>query len=238
MKNISCLLDDIYVPRKAIVVYSTLQKYAGKIYVEAYDMDNRGKPINAHPLSVEESLHLSHALSVGDETPAFPASKGLLPAGILYINPRRDGFAVWYTPARMVNILFAETLGIPSGKVPVPPLIWKATLNRLYVYAVGEEKKVAMKTALCHAPFFNIHENGEVCMGTVDIAIEKSCSLEDFIRQWEQYFWDSRFSHLINNSSPVTGDITQLWQQLVKQGKTFPYHRLIHNGRSLKDIIQ
>ena len=237
MKNISCLLDDVYVPRKAIVVYSTLQKYAGKVYVEAYDMDNQGKPINAHPLSVEESLHLSHALSVGDDTPAFPASKGLLPARVLYINPRRDGFAVWYTPAQVVNMLFKESLEIPSGKAPVPPLVWKATLQRLYIYALAEEKKPSVKTTLYHAPFFNIHENGEVCMGTVDVAIEKGCSLEDFMRQWEHYFWNSHFSHLINSGSPVTGDITQLWQQLVSQCKTFPYHRLINNGRIVKDLI-
>jgi PRTRC genetic system protein B len=237
MKNISRLLDDIYVPQKAIVIYSTLQKYAGKIYVEAYDMDTGGKPMNAHPLSVEESIHLSHALSTGDDTPSFPASKGLLPAKVLYINPRRDGFAIWYTPAQMVNILFKESLGIPSGKAPVPPLVWKATLTRLYIYALAEEKKPAMKTALCHAPFFNIHESGEVCMGTVDVTIDKSCPLEDFIRQWEHYFWNSNFSHLINSGSPVTGDITQLWQQLVSQSKTFPYHRLISNGQMIKDIM-
>ncbi|HJU45774.1 MAG TPA: hypothetical protein VJ647_03275 [Chitinophagaceae bacterium] len=237
MKNISCLLDDIYVPRKAIVIYSTLQKYAGKVYVEAYDMDTCGKPVNAHPLSIEESIHLSHALSIGDDTPAFPACKGLLSPRLLYINPRRDGFAIWHTPSQVVNILFREDLGIVSGKAPVPPLIWKATLNRLYVYAMAEEKKPTTKTPLCHAPFFNIHENGEVCMGTVDVSIDKSCPLEDFMRQWENYFWNSRFSHLINNGSPVKGDITQLWQQLVNQCKTFPYHRLISNGRTIKDII-
>jgi PRTRC genetic system protein B len=237
MKNISRLLDDIYKPRKAIVIYSTLQKYAGKVYVEAYDMDTGGKPVNAHPLSVEESVHLSHALSTGDDTPAFPASKGLLSSKVLYINPRRDGFAVWYTPARIVDILFKESLEIPSGKAPVPPLIWKATLSRLYIYALAEEKKPSMKTPLYHAPFFNIHENGEVCMGTVDVTIDKSCSLEDFIRQWEDYFWNSHFSHLINTSSPVTGDISNLWRQLVSQCKTFPYHRLISNGRTIKDVI-
>lgn len=237
MKNISRLLEDIYVPRKAIVVYSTLQKYAGKIYVEAYDMDTGGKPVNAHPLSIEESMHLSYALSTGDDTPAFPASKGLLPPRVLYINPRRDGFAIWYTPFQIVNLLFKEHLGIPSGRAPVPPLIWKATLTRLHIYALAEEKKPATKTALHHAPFFNIHENGEVCMGTVDVSIDKSCSLEEFMQQWEHYFWNSRFSHLIDGASPVTGDITQLWQQLLRQCKAFPYHRLISNGRTVKDLI-
>lgn len=236
MKNISRLLDDIYVPQKAIVVYSTLQKYDGKIYVEAYDMDPGGRPMNAHPLSIEESIHLSHALSTGDDTPAFPASKGLLLPKVLYINPRRDGFAIWHTPAQTVNMLFKEELGIPSGKVPVPPLIWKASLTHLYVYAMGEEKKPSAKTTLYHAPFFNIHENGEVCMGTVDVSIDKSCSLEDFIRQWEHYFWNSRFSHLINGS-PVTGDINQLWKQLTTESKTFPYNRLISINRKIKDII-
>jgi PRTRC genetic system protein B len=238
MKNITEIFEEIYIPQKAIVIFRSLKKEEHDIYVEAYDMDERGCPINAHPLNVSECAALAEILDSSEELKReFLKPKGLLTAKMLYINPDKHGFAVWQTPAQEVNLFFAKTLGITCGKAKVPALIWKATKDNLFVYALREEKNVSEKTNLYYAPFFNIYKDGRVCMGTVDIEINHKCFLEEFIQQWEQYFWNSYFSHLIDTYSPVKINIVQLWQDQVKSGGDFPREVLIKNGKTVKDIL-
>jgi hypothetical protein len=74
-------------------------------------------------------------------------------------------------------------------------------------------------------------------MGTVSVRIKADCLLEEFMQQWEQYFFNSYFSHLIREKSPVKGNIIQLWQSLVNSGKQFSMKYLIKNGLTLKQLL-
>ena len=202
-------------------------------------MDDNGRPINAHPLCVTESRTLAVALDTSDELKQnFLKPEGLLPSNMLYINPDRNGYAIWQTPKQRVNIFFAESLGIPNGRTNIPALIWKAGRNELSVYALGNGRHLDGDTILYRAPFFNIYENGRVCMGTVTVNIHPDCMLEAFMKQWETYFFGSYFSHLLGNISPVKGNIVQLWQTLVNSHRNFPVRQLVKNGLTLKNLIQ
>lgn len=237
MKDITQTFGTLYNPVKAFVVYQkdTAEK---SIYVEAYDMDKNGCPINAHPLSLKESTQLASALDTSDElTRKFLTPSGLLPKNVLHLNPAHNGSAIWYTPAQKVSLFFVEGLGILNGEAFVPPLLWKASKNTLYIYAMVADKIINEQTALYHAPFFNLYNDGRVCMGTVKVDIKTDCHLQDFMQSWEQYFFKSYFSHLIGNTSPVKGNIIQLWQKLVGSGKPFPIKSLIKNGLTIKNII-
>ncbi|MEO7977675.1 PRTRC system protein B [Flavobacterium sp.] len=237
MKDITSVFGTLYNPVKAFVVY---QKHSAEksIYVEAYDMDKNGCPINAHPLSLKESTQLASALDTSDElTRKFLKPSGLLPKNVLHLNPEHDGSAIWYTPAQKVSLFFVESLGIKNDKAFVPPLLWKASKNTLYIYAIDTEMQINEQTPLYHAPFFNLYADGRVCMGTVSVTIKSDCHLEEFISLWEQYFFNSYFSHLIGNKSPVKGNIIQLWQKLVGSGKSFPIKSLLKNGLTIKNII-
>lgn len=239
MNNITALFQDIYLPEKAFIIYRSLKPEAAQIYVEAYDMDTNGRPINAHPLDIQESAILAQALDSSEELKRdFLKPKGLLPEKVLTINPSFNGYAMWYTPSQEVNLFFIKDLTIPCGKAKIPALLWKATKEQLYIYALKTVKKPTEKTALYHAPFFNVHENGNVCMGTVDIEIESRCFLEDFIRQWEAYFFDSNFSHLIGGHSSVNGNIVQLWQEQVNSNRDFPNEVLKKSNTTIKDLIK
>lgn len=182
MKNISHLFNDVYAPVKALLIHQSPK--GDKSYVEAFDIGANGRPINAHPLSVNETISLAESLNTSTGfNNNFLKSEGLLPGKVLYIHPSRDGFAVWHTREQEVDLLFKEGLQIPSGKSYVPPLIWKATKNDLYLYAIKTIGKVSAKTPLFRAPFFNLYENDRVCMGTVDTGMEQVHSLEDFMAQ-------------------------------------------------------
>jgi PRTRC genetic system protein B len=237
MKDITQTFGTLYNPVKAFVVY---QKNSAEksIYVEAYDMDKNGCPINAHPLSLKESTQLAGALDTSEElTRRFLKPSGLLPKNILYLNPEQGGYAVWYTPAQKVDLFFVEGLGIANGKAFVPPLLWKASKNTLCIYAMDTDTQINENTALYHAPFFNLYKDGKVCLGTVSVNIKADCLLEEFLYLWEQYFFNSYFSHVIGDASPVRTNIVQLWQNLVNTKKRFPLKSLLKNGLTIKKIL-
>lgn len=238
MKNITHLVSDVYLPKKAIVVYSNFTDTENKHYAEAFDIDKNGKPINAHPLSKIECAKFAVTLrSDSDGRKDFLKSKSILPENILYVDQQEDGCAIWYTPSQRARLFFKKNLGISSGNAYVPALVWKASKDKLHLYALEENKKPKENTPLCYAPFFNIHDDGRVCMGTVEIELENDCCLEEFIKIWESYFWDSYFSHALDNYSPASINIVQLWKEQMNTKRKFPTGFLIKRNRKLKDIL-
>lgn len=237
MKDITNTFGTLYHPVKAFVVYQ--QDTADKnFYVEAYDMDKNGFPINAHPLTLRESTKFANALDTSEVySRKFLKPLGLLPKNVLYLNTDRDGFVLWYTPAQKVDMFFVENLGIPNGTAALPPLLWKASKNTLWIFAMGGQGEINQQTELYCAPFFNLYADGRVCMGTVAVNIKADCPLEEFIALWERYFFKSYFSHLITNKSPVKGNIIQLWKSLVGSRKKFPIKSLLKNGLTIKKLL-
>ena len=237
MKDITATFGTLYRPVKTLVVYEE-NSDEKRLFVESYDMDDNGYPINAHPLTLKESIGLAKSLDTSEELKRnFLKPSGLMPRNILHINPAQNGYAVWHTPAQKVELFFVEGLNIPSGIASVPAMIWKASKNTLWVYAIADDKEITEKIKLCHAPFFNLYSDGMVCMGTVKINIPSDCLLEEFIALWQNYFFNSYFSHLIGAKSPVKGNIIQLWQSLIGTEKKFPIKSLLENSKTLKNIF-
>ncbi|KGO93620.1 PRTRC system protein B [Flavobacterium subsaxonicum] len=237
MKNITDNFGTMYTPVKALVVFQKNDPQ-GSTYIESYDMNANGYPVNAHPLSLTESAALANALDTSDELRRnFLKPLGLLPKNVLYINPDYDGYALWYTPAMEVALFFLDKLAIPNGKAAIPPLIWKASKKELYIFAMDGVEAIEEQTPLYRAPFFNIYDDGRVCMGTVSVDVRPDCLLQEFMQLWESYFFNSYFSHLLGGKSPVRGNIIQLWQSLIGSGKAFPIPELVKNGRTLKKLL-
>lgn len=236
MKNITDKLDAVYLPKKALVIYQS-QTERETVYVEAWDMDRRGCPINAHPLSVRETIALADCLNSAREVQTdYLGCVGLFPEKLLHVNHYR-GYAVWYTPPQRVNLLFTEGLTVPCGIASVPALLWKADRGSLSLFALKSKGKPKAETTLYHAPFFNVYDNGGVCMGTVETDFSEAENVEQFIQLWEQAFWNSYFSHLNGDISPVNCNIVQLWKGLVGTDKPFPNDVLIKQSKTIKDIL-
>jgi len=234
--DITETLGSLYHPVKALLIYNHQKEKQS--YVEAYDIGTDGRPINAHRLSIQESIALAKALDTTDELKrTFLKPAGLLPKNVLYINPDRNGYAIWYTPAQNRQLYFKESLNIPNGKASVPALVWRANRTGLWLYALTDDTDINTKTTLCRAPFFNTGQDGRVCMGNVNVNLPANCSLEEFMSLWEDYFFNSYFSHLLG-SNPVKGNIVQLWQKLVGKRKDFPTDQLTQLPHTLKKLIQ
>lgn len=227
----------LYYPKAALLVYQT-DKEEPDTYVEYFDINGNGHPVNAHPLTMLEAERLSKALQwLPGQNRSFLQPQGILPANVLHILPSANGSVLWYTKAQERMLYFAKQLEIPDGKAHVPTLLWHANRESLCIYALASDRRPVMNTSLYHAPFFNVYEDGDVCMGTVDVNIKASASLEEFMAAWEKYFFNSYFSHLINGHNPVKSNCVSLWKKLLGSGEPFPKEILKKNKRTLKNIL-
>lgn len=238
MTDIIQHFEQLFLPQKALVVYKSVAEEQDT-YVEAYDMDDNGCLMNAHPLSESECAALALSLASSKQLRTdYLQCRGLIPEKVLYTATGINGFALWYTPPQSVPLHFKEQLGIPCALASVPALVWKAGKDEVGVFAIKGGKKPDENTPLYHAPFFNVYSSGKVCMGTVDVDFEGDYFLETFMAEWENNFFNSYFSHAMTGHVPVKGNIVQLWQGLAGSGKKFPENRLIQTKRTLKNLCR
>ncbi|ATL48937.1 PRTRC system protein B [Chitinophaga caeni] len=230
--DITSSFSTLYHPKAALVFYEAKGRDS---YVEHFDMDESGRPVNAHPLTVREAQALARSLNTQRE---FLKPKGLLPGNVLEVNPGDGGSVLWYSKAQRRQLYFHKFLGLPDGVAHIPALVWKASRDNLFLYALAGNRRPTEKTALYHAPFFNVYESGSVCMGSVDLQFARSVSLEAFIAGWEDYFFNSYFSHLMHRHNPVKGNCVSLWKGLLETGEAFPKAVLKKNSKTLKNLLQ
>jgi PRTRC genetic system protein B len=234
MNDITDNFTALYHPFSALVFYQMKGRNTDT-YVEHFDMDRDGNPINAHPLTVREAGRLSKALKLTEEKEPCLKPSGLIGNHILHLDAVK-GKAIWFTRAQKRQLYFTEGLGIPDGKASIPALLWMADRKGVSLYALQSNRRPTLSTLLYNAPFFNIYSDAKVCMGTVDIQIKKTASLEEFTSKWEDYFFNSRFSHL-NHPNPIRGNCVSLWHDLITSGKEFPKEVLKKNNTTLKKLL-
>ncbi len=93
MKDITQDFGTLYHPTTALVFYQN-DEINKDTYVEHFDMDKNGNPINAHPLTEREAKELVKALTINtqkEKSQDFLKPKGILPTHILHINPSENG---------------------------------------------------------------------------------------------------------------------------------------------------
>jgi PRTRC genetic system protein B len=225
----------LYHPAAALVVFSAEQGHAAP-YIEYYDMDRQGCPINPRPFTIRQAHGLAQALSATKGAKPFLKPSGIIPSKVLHIDPSGNARVVWHTKAHTRKLHFTDELLPLPETLPLPTLVWVADKKRLSVFALKAKGRPCLSTALFHAPFFNLYRNGNVCMGTVNISISASASLEEFIAAWEGYFFGSYFSHLIDGHNPIEGNLISLYKSL-EALNAFPCDTLIANGLTLKDML-
>ena len=239
MKDITQDFGKLYHPTSALVFFQTNERIK-ETYVEYFDMDKNGNPINAHPLTEKEAKTLVKALKTitqKEKSKDFLKPKGILPTNILQINPSENGSVLWFTKSMKKQLYFTENLEISNGRAEVPAMLWFANKRSLKIFALSSNQRPTEKTSLFYAPFFNVYENGNVCMGTVDVHIQNSTSLEEYIKNWENYFFNSYFSHLMNEHNPIKGNFVNLWKSLINVDKPFPKEALKKANRTLKNLL-
>jgi len=235
MKDITSNFATYYYPTSALIFYQA-DGDSSKSYVEHYDMNKEGNPINAHPLTVREAKRLAEALHTDDEKDRLLKSDGILDSTILSFDAKL-GKIIWFTKAQYRQLHFSKGLGIPSGNAHTPALLWMADRESLSIFALASSRRPTPNTELYHAPFFNVYQKGNVCMGSVDIEVSETSSIKELTKLWEAYFFNSYFSHLMSEHNPINGNCVLLWESLVNTEKLFPNEVLLKNSQKLKDKL-
>lgn len=235
MKDLTEKIGGGYEPFKALLLY---RAGTDEYYIESYDVDDNGGLVNVHPLSVSESQSLADSLGEsGEFRAAYQRSRELYPENLLHIDRGNEGNVVWHSPAQKVGLFFRADLTIPEGEMYVPPLLWKAGQHALSLWALKSGKRPNMDTPLYHAPFFNIYDSGQVCLGSVKRNIPQKATLSEFMQLWERYFFDSSFSHTLFTGGAKGIGMVDLWKLQQQSGKPFPSKYLNRNKYTLKNIL-
>jgi len=235
MKDISAFFGSLGNPVCALIIYKNNQYDCGTAYVEQYNFDASGKAQTGIALDADQINELSKILNYDEEGKVFLKPAGLLPKNVLYVDYSNSPFALWTTPAKKVYLSFKKELELPSQSFPIPRLIWRAWKDRLEIFAVKDDD-ITSQTPLYHSPFLNVSAFGNVCMGSVNLKFKHDCSLENFIKLWQRYFFGSTFTHANEREALVEGNIFQLWKRLASLS-TFPLEVLKPVNKNLQSLL-
>ena len=162
---------------------------------------------------------------------------GLIPKNILKVDQKNGQYKIcWYCKPIKRMLYFREELKIPCGNAIPPGLVFVASNSALSVFAVTS-KAIKGSTELYHAPFHNVYQKGALCLGTAKPP-KKGKYIEEMIEGWENTFFNSYFTHLNTNNSPVNGNINLIWKNVIKNEASFPSDVLIPCNRTINDLIK
>lgn len=226
---------------KAILIYETKAGYRGTItsYASVHPVCNIGTEKNpkthimpGETITTESLLQLLGSL--GDQ---YIINTELIPETVLSYSPSH---LVWWMPAGMKRVFFNNReLGKKSKVVPHPPLLFVVHQKQWFVFSLDSNTRPGKDTVLNHAPYFNVYDSGNICIGTASIPDKIST---DSIPVWEAAFFNSEFTHVngqVKKVSHPNGEYA-FWKEMLegKYGDSFPYQYLVPFKLKLTDVLQ
>lgn len=222
MNELTESLTKEYKPKLAIVAYTAIiddrseRDNWSNAYLESHAIDATGKLLEGKPLKQETLDSLVDVLF--DERQNRLSITGLIPENLLKyeVLPGGNVEMIWYHSEQKRNLFFSEKLHIPSGEAWVPALIYHATRKELNIYAFTDAERPKENTQLYHAPFHNISESGNVCLGSARVKKEKRNTYQSLMKYWEDMFWLSEFTHLAGQEGITKTNVNTLWKKLIE----------------------
>ena len=131
-----------------------------------------------------------------------------------------------------------DNSGAQGQEVMHPPLVLRAYKGGLSIWALGRDERPTETTTLCRAPYFNVYDRGNMCVGSVRLPEEPR---PDNVPAWEECFFGSNFGH--GNSQSITRHPkghTGYWTDLAKGNatKTYAMKWLVPLPLTLKGVVQ
>jgi PRTRC genetic system protein B len=199
-------------------------------YAESSKFQN-GKVLNSKPLT-HEALKKMFALS--NESNRSKYTNGIIDPGVLSFSDRiEDKHVLWYRPAMQRSIATAAEV----FNIWMPAMLFYDDDGSLSIYALKSDSRPNIRTPLYYAPIKNLLGKGtSFCWGNVNPDI-KSTTINEIVREWEQYIWNSNF----NNDGPSlikSGDIYKLYGKLQMSQRKFPKSELINTKLTVQEILK
>jgi PRTRC genetic system protein B len=175
-------------PYIGLIVFSDQGKQ--QHYLQVHEITN-GSWGEGKPFSKESLAEL--ATSIRKEQAESLKLRGLLPDSMLFYQPGLSSRFMWYLEPQQYHITFISSVGIPTGNYQMPGLILAVSGKSMYIWAYKGTGKPKADTEIFHAPFYNVYESGNVCMGTVSES-RKKFFLDEELDRWQRRFFGGRFT--------------------------------------------
>ena len=168
--------------------------------------------------------------------------QGAVPVEVLpeTVLARTGECLCWWVPASR-RVMFYDKERSPelqalSGRCfPQPPLVILVRHGGMAVRALAEDRRPTASTPLYKAPYWNVSDNGTVCLGSTRKPKETTLAS---MERWEECFFESEFTHP-NAHKRLTnhpGGFTALWGELREQNR-FPAEYLAPAEQTLQAFL-
>lgn len=136
------------------------------------------------------------------------------------------------------NVLLAPKWGgtqAAGKRFPQPPLLFRVQHRSLDIRALRKNERPTLDTKPYRAPYWNVNDGGNVCLGSTRVPRETNLST---LARWEKSFFESEFTHA-NSAHKLAehpGGFIGLWKSLI--GKpSFPTEYLADAKETLQQFI-
>jgi PRTRC genetic system protein B len=229
---------------KSIMIYTKAFQRAHQsgedaaLYATVHDVKNFGTDANpdfqiaaGSPITQEALLAMFEQLAK-----RHSLNTDLIPEHVLSISADH---MVWWMPAVERNVFFnTRELGKRGAKVPHPALVFAVVQGNWFVFALAKNERPTEKTPLHYAPYFNVYDAGNICIGSA--RVPKAISAKT-IPVWQDAFFDSEFTHVNGSkrkSSHPRGEYA-MWKELLDGVyKAFPIEYLVPMGSTIDSLMK
>jgi PRTRC genetic system protein B len=227
-------------PERAILVYKTKDTYSPSYYLESRSLvEKNGRYLLLAPVALGDNVLKSIAKAYTKANTVDIDFAGPIPEYLLYaVNNPGFTAVVWFRPAMVRLLNFSAQLKISKADaiVNIPALLFALVNTTLYIYALDSDKRPDTKTKLYNAPFFNIYEDGNVCLGTAKIG-NRTKSYEGEVERFERAFFMADQNGGMFNKQCKT-PLHKLWNDLSKNKTPFPSNLELIQHKKTKTVGQ
>lgn len=228
-------------PKAAVIIYINDSQRSYYSVADNYYLETREiKQVNGSytfmaPTAFKMEMLRNIALNFSKKNLEQLKFDGLVPEQILMAHSTPGLKAImWYKAAgdRLIN--FSEALNIKGDcRAQIPALLFLILNNKLYIFGLIDNKRPTENTKLYHAPFFNIYDDGNVCLGTAKIG-SKTKTFEEEAERYERGFFMASQNSLHNVGTKLP--IVKLWKELIKKPQPFPSKKALIQHKKYKTL--
>lgn len=229
-------------PAMAIIIYQDKNVYQPNCYLEKREIKLVGDKFKLMaPVPMADEAMKEIAKIYNKRRSADIAFGGLIsPHILLGLNKSGITAVMWYRPAMKRSLNFSSQLKIKSSvQVNVPATLYVVKNTELYLFALMSDDRPDLKTKLYKAPYFNIYEDGRVCLGTARVGMKQN-TYEKEADRFERGFYMAE-QNGGNSDHNCKTPLAKLWNNQIKSTSPFPSKKeLIQHPKykTLNDLLQ
>lgn len=182
-----------FVLEKVLKVYK--QQPNNNYYIEMHGIMQSNKLGPGRALTRSAMVKIVGAVNVKANAEYF--SQPLLDPRLLAVDPiKHKRHIIWYDKPKIRELLFIDGHSLKTGMYSTPGFIYFLHLGKFRCFAIkNPRQRPDLMTQLYHPPLFNTIGDFQFCWGSVKTRGQKSDHVEVEMKQWEEFLWNSRWSH-------------------------------------------